>query len=72
MGKSDKIEKVKTPVYLWDDYEELMIKFVPGVGFFAKFPCGDEFKIEETTDAVVRAIAANEKIPEALYRGSSS
>lgn len=54
-------------VYLWEDNEGCFVRSEPGGHWFAKFPHGNEYRIEPDSDIVVRAIYQDNEVTKDQY-----
>lgn len=65
------LRKLKTQeVYLWDEFDELLIKSIPPPKhkYMAKFPPkGQEFEIPANSDPVVRVLVSKLEVPKDTY-----
>ena len=53
-------------IYLWEDEEQVYVKSTPA-GYYAKFPGGKEYPIDQTTNIVTRAIHAKWEVTKEVY-----
>lgn len=54
-------------VYMWDDENQLYVKSIPGKGYLARSPGGEEYEIPFDSDTVVRAIHSEKEVTEKMY-----
>lgn len=68
MGNQEYYNRFKKEIiYLWNDEAQVYVKSTPNDGYFAKFPGGNEFKIDASTDTVVMAIDGKREVKAAEY-----
>lgn len=54
-------------VYLWEDSEQAFVRSQPNGHFFAKFPGGQEYRVDGDSDIVTRAIYADREVTKEQY-----
>lgn len=58
---------VSETVYLWNDFDEVFVKVVPGKGFYIKRPGSDEYKVDPGSDIVTNAMSGKREITKQQY-----
>lgn len=54
-------------IYLWEDFEEVFVKLVPGRNALIKKPGGEEYEAGVGSDIVIRAIAGEKEVTKQQY-----
>lgn len=55
-------------VYLWEDNEQAFVRYDHNTRhWFAKFPGGNEYRVNQDTDIVTRAMYADQEVTKQQY-----
>ena len=68
MKEKDKFDGLNSEtVYLLHDWEEIVIKSIPGGGYFARQPGGVDYEVHHSTNLVAESIMMCNEITEEEY-----
>lgn len=55
------------PIYLWNEFDEVFVKIIPGKGFWIKPPGKDEYEVEPGSGIVAIAMAGEKLVTKNQY-----